>query len=99
MQVDMGWGPSTAAPAWRGGPVSGIIVPDREHRIRLVSATAAPGLQPSSVPSPSDMPNNHLMYAFQWFFFALAAAIIYVLALRKRQAAAPAKVEEQRPKA
>jgi cytochrome oxidase assembly protein ShyY1 len=25
------------------------------------------------------------MYAGQWFFFALAAAVIYLLALRKRQ--------------
>jgi surfeit locus 1 family protein len=30
------------------------------------------------------VPNNHLLYAIQWFFFALAAAVIYVLALRRR---------------
>jgi cytochrome oxidase assembly protein ShyY1 len=99
MQVDMGWSPSTTAPQWRGGAVSGIIVPDREHRIRLISETAAPGLQPSARPDPKTVPNNHLMYAFQWFFFAAAAAVIYLLALRKRQAGRPAKVEDAAPKA
>ena len=86
MQVDMGWSNSSAAPAgWRGGPVSGIIVSDREHKIRLVSDRPAPGLEPSAKPSPQAMPNNHLMYAGQWFFFAITAAIIYFLTLRRRQ--------------
>jgi cytochrome oxidase assembly protein ShyY1 len=85
MQVDMGWSQGHQPPAWRGGEVSGVIAPDREHRIRLVSDSAAPGLEPSARPNPEDLPNNHLMYAFQWFFFALAAAVIYVLALRRRQ--------------
>lgn len=86
MQVDMGWSKSSAPPAgWKGGPVSGIIAPDRQHQIRLVSSQPAPGLVPSAPPSPETTPNNHLMYAIQWFFFAAAAAVIYVLALRKRQ--------------
>ena len=86
MQVDMGWSKSSAPPAgWKGGEVSGVIAPDRLHGIRLVSAQAAPGLVPSARPSPEATPNNHLMYALQWFFFAAAAAVIYVLALRKRQ--------------
>ncbi len=86
MQVDMGWSRQSAAPAtWRGGEVTGIIAPDRMHGIRLVSASAAPGFAPSAPPSPRAMSNNHLLYAGQWFFFALAAAVIYVLALRRRQ--------------
>jgi cytochrome oxidase assembly protein ShyY1 len=86
MQVDMGWSKSSAAPAgWRGGEVSGVIAPDREFEIRLISTRAGPGLQPSAPPSPELTPNNHLYYALQWFFFALAAALIYRLALRKRQ--------------
>jgi cytochrome oxidase assembly protein ShyY1 len=85
MEVDAGWSTSPQSPQWRGGPVSGLIVPDRKHRIRLVAVTAAPGLVPSKPPSPEDMPNNHLFYAFQWFAFALAALIIYLLALRKRR--------------
>jgi surfeit locus 1 family protein len=86
MQVDMGWSRSSKPPAgWDGGAVSGVIVPDRRHGIRLVSARAAPGLVPSAAPSPESIPNNHLLYAIQWFFFAAAAAVIYLLALRRRQ--------------
>ncbi len=86
MQVDMGWSASSAAPAsWKGGEVTGIIGPDRLARIRLVSSRPAPGLQPSAPPSPEATPNNHLLYSLQWFFFATAAAVIYILALRRRQ--------------
>jgi surfeit locus 1 family protein len=85
MQVVAGWSRSAEAPRWRGGPVSGLIVPDREHRIRLVADEPAPGLERARPPSPADTPNNHLLYAAQWFFFAAAAAIIYLLALRRRQ--------------
>ena len=70
--------------AWRGGPVSGIIAPDRKTRMRLVAATAPPGLDPSAPPSIDQIPNNHRSYAVQWFLFALIAAVIYGLALRKK---------------
>jgi len=87
MQVDMGWSKSSDPPrGWKGGAVRGVISPDKDYRIRLVSEEAAPGLMPSAPPSPADMPNNHLFYAIQWFLFALAALVIYLLALRKRQA-------------
>jgi len=85
MQVDIGWSKSFETPRWRGGAVSGLIVPDRKHRIRLVADKAAPGLEPSAPPSPANMSNNHMLYALQWFFFAAAAAIIYTLALRRRR--------------
>lgn len=52
--------------------------------ITLTSARAAPPLGPSAPPSIDDIPNNHLSYAFQWFFFAAVAVIIYLLALRRR---------------
>ena len=84
MQVDMGWSKDSANPRWGGGEVSGLIVPDRKHVMRLVADSPAPGLEPSKLPSPADMPNNHMLYALQWFFFAIAAAVIYVLALRGR---------------
>lgn len=87
MQVDMGWSKESRPPVWRGGEVSGVIVPDSEHRIRLVSGTAAPGLEPSQPPSAETIPNNHRFYAYQWFFFAAAAALIFILALRRRQVA------------
>ena len=90
MRVDMGWSKESKAPSgWDGGPVTGVIAPDRIHKIRLVSSRAAPGLVPSAPPSPQGVPNNHLFYAIQWVFFAAAAAVIYVLALRRRQAKAP----------
>jgi hypothetical protein len=84
MQVDIGWSTSSKDPAWRGGPVSGLIVPDSKHKIRLIADQAAPGLQPSMKPTPEDMPNNHLAYAFQWFAFALTALVIYGFALVRR---------------
>ena len=57
--------------------------------IILTSARAAPPLRPSAPTSIDDIPNNHLAYAGQWFFFALAAAIIYMLALRRRRPRLP----------
>ncbi len=83
--VDAGWSRSPSNPVWKGGPVSGIITTDPQFVIRLVSdkPLAAP-LQQSAPPSPSEIPNNHLAYAIQWFLFALIAAIIFLLALRWR---------------
>ncbi len=85
MEVDMGWSRGNRPPDWNGGEVKGVIAPDSRHGIRLISATPAPGLLPSAAPSPATIPNNHVFYAFQWFFFAAAAGIIYGLALRRRQ--------------
>lgn len=89
MRVDIGWSADpTARPRWTGGEVSGVIVPDRETRMRLVSGEGLAGLQPSVPPAIEDIPNNHRSYAFQWFAFAAIAALIYALALRRRQGAA-----------
>jgi cytochrome oxidase assembly protein ShyY1 len=55
-----------------------------EGPIVLTSASAVPPLVPSASPTIDQIPNNHLFYAFQWFFFAVAAAAIYWLALRRR---------------
>jgi surfeit locus 1 family protein len=79
-EVALGWSAQPEAPRWTGGEVSGIIGP----RGVLYAAQIAPGLKQLAPPDPSDLPNNHLMYAGQWFFFALTALVIYVLALRKR---------------
>ena len=85
MVVDAGWSKDpNAKPNWTGGKVSGVIGPDRKARLRLVSGEGLGGLQASAPPSPASIPNNHISYAVQWFFFAVAAAVIYVLALRKR---------------
>ena len=85
MSVVVGWSKDPNAKFnWAGGLVSGIIAPDRLAGMRLVSASAAPGLEPSAPPSIEQIPNNHRSYAVQWFAFAGVALVIYGLALRKR---------------
>lgn len=89
MSVELGWSKDPNARFnWAGGPVSGIIVPDRKMRLRLVAATAPAGLQPSAVPDASSAsavtPTGHRNYALTWFALAFAAVVIYILAVRKR---------------
>ncbi|PAX06893.1 SURF1 family protein [Sphingomonas lenta] len=82
---------------WPGGEVSGHIAYapsnrsalgslfDRDpERLMLVSDRPLAGLASNARPDPSSVPNPHLSYALQWFFFATAAMVIYVLALRRR---------------
>lgn len=84
MSVVVGWSKDPNAKTnWAGGPVSGIIAPDRRSGMRLVAATPAPGLEASAPPSIDSIPNNHLSYAVQWFAFALVALVIYGVAVRK----------------
>ena len=85
MAVEMGWSKDPAAGhGWGGGLVSGIIAPDRDARMRLVVDKPLQGLAASAPPSTESIPNNHLSYAFQWFFFAVTALVIYGIAVRKR---------------
>jgi surfeit locus 1 family protein len=79
--VDLGYSRNLPATAWTGGGVGGVIAPGP----RLVADPPLAGLQAMTAPDPGDLPNNHLAYAGQWFFFALTALVIYVLALRRRQ--------------
>lgn len=79
--VDLGFSRDLATPAFTGGAITGIIAPGP----RLVADPPVAGLQPMAKPDPGDLPNNHLAYAGQWFFFALTALVIYVLALRRRR--------------
>ena len=94
MSVQVGWSQDPNAKVnWNGGPVTGVIVPDRLHRIRLVAASAPPGLQPSALPSIETAvpvtPAGNRSYALQWFAFGAIAALIYGLALRKRWRSTP----------
>lgn len=89
-----------AKPNWTGGQVTGWISQEPDHRAlisriggkamplrpMLIARAAPAGLKPSAPPSAADVPNNHLAYAVQWFFFAGVAIIIYILALRHRNA-------------
>jgi cytochrome oxidase assembly protein ShyY1 len=56
--------------------------------MRLVAATAPPGLEPSRMPSVESAspitPSGHRMYAATWFALALVALIIYSIAIVKR---------------
>jgi surfeit locus 1 family protein len=83
--VQAGWSRDAVPPQWKGGSVSGWIVPNREGDVRLVADPPVGGLEANAAPDPADLPNNHLAYAGQWFFFALTALVIYVLALRRRR--------------
>lgn len=88
---------------WRGGLVAGRITTEPVKssllssligarvppRPLLVATAPAPGLAASAPPSPVDIPDNHLAYAFQWFAFAAIAALIYWFALRHRSRVAP----------
>jgi surfeit locus 1 family protein len=85
-KVALGWTARPESPTWSGGAVSGVIAPDNVSLIRLVARDAPEGLEQLAPPSTESIPNNHLLYAIQWFFFAAAAAVIYILALRRRQA-------------
>lgn len=97
--IDMGVSDSFETPkGYSGGDVQGTIVPGISSASliqrmvgkapvtppMLISDTPAPGLRTSKVPSPDDVPDNHLAYAVQWLIFAALAAIIYALALRLR---------------
>jgi cytochrome oxidase assembly protein ShyY1 len=81
-QVVLGWSRDPAPRQWSGGEVTGTIAPGP----RLVADPPLAGLEPNARPDPSDLPNNHLSYAVQWFLFALVALVIYGLAVRKRLA-------------
>ncbi len=78
--VDIGFSRALLTPDWQGGAVSGVIAPGP----RLVADPPVAGLAAMARPDPGDLPNNHLAYAGQWFFFAITALVIYVLALRRR---------------
>jgi surfeit locus 1 family protein len=58
--------------------------PDRP-KFMLIPDTAIPPLQRSRVPTPADLPDNHLSYAGQWFGLAGVLVVIYALWLRRRQ--------------
>ncbi|MDO9368651.1 MAG: SURF1 family cytochrome oxidase biogenesis protein [Sphingopyxis sp.] len=96
--IDVGIGDDFGPPKWKGGIVRGTIVPGPDQptlmeramgnatpaRAMLIADTPVAGLRASAVPSAENTPNNHLAYAGQWFLFAAAALIIYILAVRRR---------------
>ena len=85
-EVVLGWARDPKQVDWAGGPVLGFVAPGADDEVRLIASPPMAGLAASARPDPRDMPNNHLAYAVQWFIFAAMAAVIYVLAVRKRMA-------------
>ncbi len=83
-EVALGWSRAPGGPVWSGGRVNGIIAPAGEGT-RLVASPPQAGLAELARPDPGNLPNNHLSYAVQWFFFAGTAIVIYLLALRRRR--------------
>lgn len=86
-EVALGWSAAPTPPVWTGGQVIGVVAPAGEG-VRLVANPPEAGLEALVRPDPKALPNNHLSYAGQWFFFAITALAIYAMALRRR--AAPA---------
>lgn len=89
LQVNSGWSGPPNSSLWLtlDGPVTGLTgSAEPDGPVILTADTAFPPLEPSAAPTVADIPNNHLGYAVQWFLFAAAAAVIYVLALRRRVA-------------
>lgn len=82
--VALGWTQSPAIRPWSGGQIEGLVAPGKGDSVRLIAGKPPAGMQPLARPDPRDIPNNHFAYAIQWFLFAGVAALIYVLALRKR---------------
>jgi surfeit locus 1 family protein len=95
-QIGVASKPDTVAD-WAGGSVEGIAVlaPDRrgfwerlaftppQRPLMIVADEPKAGLLPSQRPDPADYENTSWGYAGQWFFFALTALVIYILALKK----------------
>jgi cytochrome oxidase assembly protein ShyY1 len=87
LRVNAGWAdrPNAAARLTLEGLVAGrLSLVGEDGPVMLTAATAVPPLVPSQPAGIDNIPNNHRLYAFQWFFFAAAAALIYWLALRRR---------------
>ena len=85
--IALGFSVDPAPARWDGGTVSGFLAPNGREA-KLVAAPPQAGLAALAQPDPSTIPNNHLAYAVQWFFFAATALVIYLLALRRRARAA-----------
>jgi surfeit locus 1 family protein len=81
--VQLGWSQAVDPVNWRGGTVVGNIEPLRTGLAKLVADPPLAGLEANRPPEKHKI--NHLAYAGQWFFFALTALVIYVLALRRRR--------------
>lgn len=91
---EIGWSPGPQQPDFAGDEIIGRLAALGEG-YKIISEDGLAGLDPSAQPDPNDVPNNHLAYAGQWFFFALTALVIYAFALRSRASAKRKKPKGQ----
>lgn len=84
VDVVIGWSNHPEHVSWMGGKITGVIAPGAGQNVRIIADPPLAGLEANAKPDPSNIPNNHLAYAVQWFLFALTALVIYAIALRKR---------------
>lgn len=88
LRVNAGWSalPQRDRRLSLTGIVAGTLGADvAGEPLVLTAATPVAPLAASAPANIADVPNNHLFYAAQWFFFAGLAVLIYVLALRRRR--------------
>lgn len=84
VEIALGLSPDPREVPWSGGPVEGVVANAGTGKARLVAGKPPAGLLPLAQPDPTNIPNNHLSYAVQWFLFAATALVIYGLALKRR---------------
>lgn len=81
--IQLGWSRDPRSVEFAGGTATGRITRYGDG-LRLIADPPLAGLKASAEPDPHNLPDNHTAYAFQWFFFAITALVIYALAVRKR---------------
>jgi surfeit locus 1 family protein len=77
---NLGWTARADPIASDGGlfETEGRLVRDRDGDWVLFEETSDPPLTPSAPPSLDTIPDNHTLYAIQWFSFAAILAIFYM---------------------
>jgi surfeit locus 1 family protein len=85
--------PTARAAVAAGAVFTGKLVPRSGHppedpAFLLVAETPVPPLAAEAPPTPDSIPNNHMAYAIQWFFFAATLTVIYIVYLRRGRRAA-----------
>lgn len=85
LTLDAGWSPrpDTVQTVTAAGPFTGLLRATSGDGYILVSANPVPSLVPSAPPSVDEIPNNHMSYAMQWFFFAATLTVIYLIYLQQ----------------
>lgn len=84
VDVALGWSAQVRELEWGGGQILGRVISPGDEWGKVVADPPISDLESLAKPDPKDLPNNHLAYAGQWFFFALTAMVIYGFALRPR---------------